>query len=1079
VPAGQGNPVTPPPPITEEDVADELLREGPGESQEGPEGGEKLAATPSESANPTIPSRASELLRFVREMLAEWFSRGDLLLRAWRQYDPEGRKTIGFVNERPALFLELFLRRLNEYHQAVWIDYVRTYEGFWHTWTEKEGNNVFLVDGPERHADRLLRKARPLEAAEALRLLEQYARGGEGAPALHVPLVNAFCFAIANTIHVVPNGAVSSHARLEPGPFAPEGFLAPRLAGLRKPVPEPLWQCLSQFLEEENDWGRFNSNHRSALHKADRCFDSALQSSGSKTVLNQLRHEWGLEPENRGNLQAFCEKLEVLGDLAVRLREIFPPEIAKQIKLPWIPVLIQNMTRLGLLADNVLGDQTAPSNRTRETIRLDGVSDQTEPGQPRPLTDEQLRLWSESSPLSESEIVQFAGAVLERWFARGHELLSAWQRLDPDAKMPFRAPKGKTSPFLAWLLRRCNEYRQAAWIEYVLRYGEPWYVKKEDFRSGRIYVVHDPAKQTDRLWRRMKPFGPEEALVLLRAYAAAGEEAEALHGPLINAVSHAIAGTVVPPPTEAPGPFSPEHFLSPNLYRSMQPVPHALKECLKVLLVVEGEGGGRFNHTLRASLRAIAPQRFAALYTDDIKHLLGALTGHPTRPGKQDNLKGYCVKLEALGAFARRLQHSFPEAEVEDAGLLDAVPAMQNLVRLGHLATNVLGDRSPPPPRPVVKKAPPLASPRPYPQRSPTAAGQAPADGILHEAPDTGDSDHDLEQAAQVTVPPLSAERRRSESSTIDRHVTGSVPTGSWSATSANLDVAAEAGSAAEDLEPAREKVPWNKASSPADRSPLLTEGEDSGPTAEELQPPGPLEQRAVVPARNDSPTPEVPAATPPQVDEGGSTVTEAEEETKPLSESERLNRLAAQFDTVKRFRQIASWGNKLRERCREEWPEAVEGLGVLLATYHQFKDGLLRIEPQGAGALAEWIEAEQGVLADSLVNNIELLDALLPPEGRDGPEPPPDHLPAPLVEGVRKVQRRVFEFMHAYGQYDYYPLRYGDEARDHPGLEILGSVPTPGMRSFCVVQIVQPGYIKPPGGRERPVRAPKVLVAR
>jgi hypothetical protein len=188
---------------------------------------------------------------------------------------------------------------------------------------------------------------------------------------------------------------------------------------------------------------------------------------------------------------------------------------------------------------------------------------------------------------------------------------------------------------------------------------------------------------------------------------------------------------------------------------------------------------------------------------------------------------------------------------------------------------------------------------------------------------------------------------------------------------------------------------------------------------------------------------------------------------------------LGEQFDTVKRFHQIARWGDVLRERCKDEWPEAVEGLGVLLATYQQFRDGLLRIEPQGAEPLARWLDEEQAVLADSLVNNIELLDALLPPEGRDGPEPPPSHVPASLVNGLRQVQRTVFDFMHDYGQYDYYPLRYGDEARDHPALEILGSVPTPGMRSFCVVQIVQPGYIKPPGGRERPVRPPKVLVAR
>jgi hypothetical protein len=1033
---------------------------------ETPAGGQAASEeTETEGAAPAVPTKASEILRLVREMLAEWFARGHLLLRAWRQHDPTGANSLRPAHSRPAFFLDRLLRRLNEYRRAAWIDFVLNYQGSWFAVKAIKDTQVFvLADLKPPLTDSLWRQAEPLDKPQALRLLATYAAGRGDPAALHVPLVNALCYAIAGTLVPVPS-ETGPTTGWEAGRFAPESFLSPRLSGLHLPAPHSLWSCLHEFLEvDDNTWGRFSIGSRSLLHTADRRFSEVYQAS-LKTVLPELHRYLSQELPSRPDLLILCAKLKVLGDLAAQLGEIFPPETIKEKQLPWIPALIQNLTRLGRLVGIVLGDQTPPLHCTQEDIPVGGDAERAGRGHPGHISEDQLRRWTNSPPNSEAEIVQFARAVLERWFARGDELLSAWQHWDPEAR---KVLLGKKPPFLTWLLRRCNEVRQVAWIEQVLSYDDHYYNPPGTSRGGRNYVVPDPAVPADRLWRRAAPLGPPEALSLLRTYAAGGEETPALHIPVVNALCHAVAGAVVAGPAEAEGPFAPEHFLSPDPERIGEPLPDSLRNSLIELLVVKEEGGGRFNPILRASLREAQPQRFGALYTADVQRNLEALTNQLTSLDRQDSLQECCVKLEKLGKFAERLQLIFTEKTLKQALPAGALLAMQNVIRLGELAANVLGDRSPLPARPDLQDAPRLGSSGPSQRPSPPAAGKG--SGILPEAQDSEEEKDDLDPAAQGTaasvLPPSTPVKRRAGTSAPEEE--GGRPTESTS-----LDLALEAGTA----------VPGHRVRIPTERPSVLSEAEDTGPTTEDLQTPavsrGTGEKLVVAPPRPRAPAPRQTAAETPPAGESAPTAPEAKDDNRPLTPGERIERLVEQFDMVKRFQLIARWGNALRERCREDWPEAVEGLGVLLATYRQFQDGLLCIEPKGPEELARWIEEEQGVLADSLVNNIELLDALLPPEGRDGPEPPPSHVPIQLVGGLRQVQRRVFEFMREYGQYDYYPLRYGDEARDHPALEILGSVPMPGMRSFCVVQIVQPGYIKPPGGRERPVRPPKVLVAR
>src|SRR5262249_55589642 len=153
---------------------------------------------------------------------------GHLLLRAWRQYDPDGTGSVRLGTGSPARFLDLLLRRLNEYRQAAWIEYVRAYPGPWYDWKEEQGHTVLLISDRKDHADLLWRRPATIDETEVLRLLWAYLRGSEETPALHVPLVNALCYAIAGTVRPVPGGDGPGVVP-EPGPFAPECFLAPRL----------------------------------------------------------------------------------------------------------------------------------------------------------------------------------------------------------------------------------------------------------------------------------------------------------------------------------------------------------------------------------------------------------------------------------------------------------------------------------------------------------------------------------------------------------------------------------------------------------------------------------------------------------------------------------------------------------------------------------------------------------------------------------------------------------------------------------------------------------------------------------
>src|SRR5438094_879439 len=82
------------------------------------------------------------------------------------------------------------------------------------------------------------RRTQPLNLKEVFELLRTYGQGGPEAAALHVPLVNAVCHAIASTLNPVPN-RIDCTTGLERGRFAPERFLAPSLAGLQAPVPVP------------------------------------------------------------------------------------------------------------------------------------------------------------------------------------------------------------------------------------------------------------------------------------------------------------------------------------------------------------------------------------------------------------------------------------------------------------------------------------------------------------------------------------------------------------------------------------------------------------------------------------------------------------------------------------------------------------------------------------------------------------------------------------------------------------------------------------------------------------------------
>jgi hypothetical protein len=883
------------------------------------------------------PKKASEILRLVRSLLAEWFSRGHLLLRAWRQYDPEGTNSLRLVNERPVSFLGLLLRRLNEHRQAAWIEYVLNYQGPWYAWEEDKGNSVFSVADPTRHADSPWRRVEPLDEAEVLRLLWAYVRRGEETPALHVPLVNAVCYAIAGTLDPM-SIETDNTTRRRPGRFAPEHFLAPRLTGLQAPVPQPLRDCLHQFLEEEDAWGRFNQSYRAVLHAADARSDQ-VGDAGWKTVLAELHRELGPASQGSANLQALCEKLSVLGDFGVRLREVFAPQVIEQRRLPWIPALIQNLVRLGRLAGSVLGERAPPPSFSPEPIHL--VGDAHDAGQPPPgyIPDETLRRWIAAPPAAPGEIMQFAGSALERWFARGDELLSAWQRHDPDLKETLLAPEGKTSPFLTWLLRRCNDFRQAAWTEHVLR-GDVWCMREDKGGGGLLPVVLAPAEQADRRLRRAAPLGPAEALALLRSYAAGGEEAAALHGPVVNALCQAIAGTMMAAPEDVPGPFAPECFLSPKVERSRQPQPESLTVCLKMLLV--GEGRGRFNADFRHTLRTIAPERFDALHTAEVRHILTALTSQLMRRGNLDNLEDCCNKLEGLGQFAERLQLVFTEKMLKPAGPPGALLALQNLVRLGQFAANVLGDRSPPPSRLA------LAAP-------------APVAELVSQAPDTTPS-------ADVSVPD---ETNRTLPEVVAATVAETV-----------------------------EALPSTAAAPP-----------ESPPPAPELSPPPPV---LVPPALRD-------------------------------------------------LRELVGQAAELRAACLQPWPEAAEALALL-------EEKAAGFQPAGSD------DEVAAAVGDLLLDPLEQLDALLPALGPAGPLPS-EH-PVALVVPLQQLHDRIYDCMRRHGGYEYYAVSCGEPAGDHPLLDILGQVRHAGMRSFCVVRIVQPGYERCRDGRKELLRPPKVLVA-
>src|SRR5262249_26907525 len=157
----------------------------------------------------------------------------------------------------------------------------------------------------------------------ALELLRTYAGREEDRSALHVPLVNALCTAIAITLYPVPNDTNPS-LDWEPGPYAPEHFLAPPLGALQLPAPASLRKCLRQFLclgVAEETWGRLSPSCLEALKAVDsRCED--IFQSGLKPVLEALHHDLSQEEVS---LQALCEHLQALGKLGAQLQEVFPP----------------------------------------------------------------------------------------------------------------------------------------------------------------------------------------------------------------------------------------------------------------------------------------------------------------------------------------------------------------------------------------------------------------------------------------------------------------------------------------------------------------------------------------------------------------------------------------------------------------------------------------------------------------------------------------------------------------------------------------------------------------------------------
>src|SRR5947209_5687079 len=102
------------------------------------------------------------------------------------------------------------------------------------------------------------------------------------------------------------------------------------------------------------------------------------------------------------------------------------------------------------------------------------------------------------------EILGSVADLLSAWFALGGTLADAWRTVDAEKT------RVGARPLVEAFVRRCNEHRQAAWIEFAAA-CKKWHYKSRDGH----FTLFSPRSFQDRGRRRAEPFTDAAALKLL------------------------------------------------------------------------------------------------------------------------------------------------------------------------------------------------------------------------------------------------------------------------------------------------------------------------------------------------------------------------------------------------------------------------------------------------------------------------------------------------------------------------------------------------------------------------------------